>query len=123
MDPRVTIDCVIKELDGKELFSKPHHKNIQKNRDKIFNEVKFLLRVRKHPNFVKLFDFQFEDIPLRDTIKEQKQLEEAGGNLAHLNSTILMEKIEGMTLNELIEVFITKPVDEKVKRALIWEVF
>ena len=42
-DPRVKVKCVIKELDGQALFLKPSYKDINKNRHKIENEVKFLL--------------------------------------------------------------------------------
>ena len=41
--PRVPVQCIIKVLDGRELFKKPDYKDIKKNCQKIENEVKFLL--------------------------------------------------------------------------------
>ena len=61
-DPRVKKSCIIKEIDGKnKLFKLKDYKDIKKNRDKIENEVKFLLRLKGHPNFPEILDYKFED--------------------------------------------------------------
>ena len=103
---------------------KPYNKDIKKNRAKIENEVKFLLRVRNHPNFVKLFDFKFEEIPLGESKKEKRQLEEAGGKLSHLKVSILMEKIRGLTLIDLYRGYLSNlDVDKETKLSIVWKIF
>ena len=54
---------MVKIIDGKSIF-KGGERNIQKNRDKIENEVRFLLRIKGSPYFVQMEDYNFEDVNL-----------------------------------------------------------
>ena len=106
-DPWVPVDCVIKVINGQEQFMKTEDKDIKKNNLKIENEIKFLLRVRNHPNFVKIYDYTIEKIPLGKSNKENRMLEESGGTLTHLKASILMEKIKGLTLYQVYRSYIS----------------